>query len=42
MQIIRMDRVDIPGADATPVAEVTMEMQWLARECRDEDGTNVV
>ena len=42
MQIIVMDRADIPGADATPVAEVTVETQQLARECRDEDGANAV
>ena len=42
MQIIMMDRADISGADATPVAEVTMETQRLAREYRDEDGANTV
>ena len=42
MQIFVMDRADIPGADATPVAEVTVETQQLARECRDEDAANAV
>ena len=42
MQIIVMDRADVPGADATPVAEVTVETQHLARECMDEEATNAV
>ena len=42
MQIIVMDRADVPGADATPVAEVTVETQHLARECMDEDAGSAV
>ena len=42
MQIIVMDRADVPGADATPVAEVTVETQQLARECMDEEAGNAV
>ena len=37
MQIIVMDRADIPGADVTPVAEVTVETEQLAHECMDEE-----
>ena len=37
MQIFVMDRADIPGADATPVAEVTVHTEHLAHECMDEE-----
>ncbi len=37
MQILVMDRADIPGADATPVAEVSVETEHLAHECSDEE-----
>lgn len=37
MQILIMDRADVPGADATPVAEVSVETEHLAHECSDED-----
>ena len=42
MQIFIMDTADVPGADATPVAEVTVETQQLARECVDEEAGNAV
>ena len=37
MQILIMDRADVPGADATPVAEVSVETEHLAHECSDEE-----
>lgn len=42
MQIIVMDRADVPGADVTPVAEVTVETQHLAQECMEEENNSAL
>jgi len=36
MQIYIMDRADVPGADITTVAEVTVETEYLAQQCDDD------
>ena len=38
MQIVVMDRADVAGADATPIAEVTVETEAIAQECSEEEA----
>ena len=41
IQILIMDRADVPGADVTTVAEVTVESDSLAEQCEDDNAVRV-
>ena len=41
MQIYIMDKADVPGADVTTVAEVTVETENLAQQCEDDCAVKI-
>ena len=41
MQIYIMDRADVPGADVTTVAEVTVETESLAEQCEGDNAVKI-